>query len=230
MKAKYTMSIHKFDHHIQADIFAKLRASSSLRYRDLKDPALESSQFMYHLKELIKLGLVEKFDRGTYRLSKKGMSLAQHFSSEKNALRQGVLSYTMIYIRSETGKWLLVKRRKQPYYDYYATLSGKIHVGESLEQAAIRELSILGLPDLKPVYKGYVSILISGKVIETHITGPVWFIDNCSEINTADVTERSLVWANWHELPYKDFIPGWKETVEMIESGTPGYLDLEFTI
>lgn len=224
------MSIHKFDHHIQAEIFAKLRASSSLRYRDLKDPSLESSQFMYHLKELIKIGLVEKFDRGKYRLSKKGMSLAQHFSSEKNTLRQGVLSYTMIYIRSESGKWLLVKRKKQPYYGYYAALSGKIHIGESLEQSAVREVSILGIKNIKLAYKGYVSILISGKIIETHITGPVWFIDNCKEIDTKNVTQRSLVWADWEDLPYENFIPGWRETVEMIESDKPAYLDLEFTV
>ncbi len=224
------MPIHKFDHYIQADIFAKLRASSSLRYRDLKDPSLESSQFMYHLKELIKLGVVEKLDRGTYRLSKKGMSLAQHFSSEKNTLRQGVLSYTMIYIRSETGKWLLVKRKKQPYYSYYAALSGKIHIGESLEQAALRELSILGIENIKITYKGYVSILISGEIIETHITGPVWFVDNCKEIDTKNVTQRSLEWADWEDLPYENFIPGWKETVKMIESSEPAYLDLKFNI
>lgn len=224
------MSIHKFDHHIQADIFAKLRASDWLRYSQLKDPLLESSQFVYHLNELVRRGLIEKFDRGKYRLSKEGISLAQHFSSEKNALRVGVLSYSMIYVRSETGKWLLVNRKKQPFFGFYASLSGKIHMGETLKQAAEREVSVLGLEKLDLKYAGYISILINGENIETHITGPIWFIDNCPEFDTSKISKRSLSWENWQDLPYKKFIPGWKESVAVVESGKPDFLDLKFSL
>lgn len=224
-----TMSIHKFDHHIQATIFANLRESNGLRYRDLKDPSIESSQFVYHLKELIKSGLIEKYAHGSYRLTKKGLSLAQHFSSEKNALREGVLTYSLICIRSKSGKWLLVKRKKQPFYNYYASLSGKVHIGETLRQAAARECSILPT-NIDLHYKGYVSILISGEAIETHISGPVWFADDIEEFDTTTVQERELYWANWQNLPYEQFIPGWREIVDMIESPDANYLDLMFTI
>lgn len=226
------MSIHKFDHHIQAEIFAKLRASDSVRYRDLKDPALESSQFVYHLKELGKRDLVQKNEEGHYTLTPKGMSLAQYFSSEKAALNPGTLSYTMLFLRSKKGRWLLVKRKKQPFYNHYAAPSGKIHTHETLAQAAQRELALVtdGKIENKLQYKGYVSILTRGESTETHITGPIWFMDNCDEFDESKITAKNLVWADWQELPYHEFIPGWREIVEMIEVGTPPYLDLAFDI
>lgn len=225
------MSIHKFDHHIQAEIFARLRASDAVRYRDLKDPAIESSQFVYHLKELAKRGLVEKNEKGHYTLSPKGMSLAQYFSSEKAALNPGTLSYTMLFLRSKTGKWLLVKRKKQPFYDHYAAPSGKIHTHETLAQAAQRELALVtdGKVENNLQYKGYVSILIKTDSAKTHITGPVWFMDNCEEFAVSTITAKNLLWANWKTLPYHEFIPGWQEVIDMIEAGKPSYLDLDFT-
>ncbi len=226
------MSIHKFDHHIQAEIFAKLRASDSVRYRDLKDPALESSQFVYHLKELIKRDLVEKNENNHYKLSPKGMSLAQYFSSEKAALNPGTLSYTMLFLQSKNGKWLLVKRKKQPFYDSYAAPSGKIHTHETLQQAADRELALVtdGKIENKLQYKGYVSILTKNEFAQTHVTGPIWFMDNCEEFDHSKITAKNLLWADWQELPYEKFIPGWREIVEMIEAGKPAYLDLSFNI
>lgn len=224
------MSIHKFDHHIQAEIFAKLRASDSLRYRDLKDPVLESSQFMYHLKELVKRDLVEKNEEGHYRLTPKGISLAQYFSSEKAALNPGTLSYSMLFLRSKNGKWLLIKRQKQPFYGCYAAPSGKIHTHETLLQAAAREFSRITNDAIenKLEYKGYVSILTKNEHSETHVTGPIWFMGDCEEFDESKTTSANLLWANWKTLPYKEFIPGWREIVEMIEAGTPAYLDLAF--
>ncbi len=230
-EGEYTMSIHKFDHHIQAEIFARLRASDTLRYRDLKDPALESSQFMYHLKELSKRDLVEKNENGHYKLTPKGISLAQYYSSEKAALNPGTLSYTMLFLRSKNGKWLLVKRKRQPFYDCYAAPSGKIHTHETLKQAATRELTLVtdGKIENKLQYKGYASILTKNKFVQTHITGPIWFMDNCEEFDVSKITAKNLLWADWKTLPYKEFIPGWQEIVAMIEDGEPSYLDLEFT-
>ncbi len=37
-------------------------------------------------------------------------------------------------------------------------------------------------------------------------------------------------WIDWEKVDYEEFIPGWREIVEMIESGKPTYLDLEFDL
>ena len=225
------MSIQRFHHHIQADIFAKLRHNISLRYKDLKEPGLEPSQFTYHLRELTKQKLVEKTEGGEYRLAPAGVELAQHFSSSKGNLNQAPLSYTLIFLRTTDKRWFIVKRGKQPHIHKYACISGKIHMNETLEQAAKRELynQSMGLVKTPLEYRGYVSVMVREQGYITHVTGPVWFADNLEPIELPTKAFGEILWADWTKLPYEQFIPGWKEIVEMIENGHPQYLDLSYS-
>lgn len=224
------MNMQRFHHHIQADIFAKLRHNASLRYKDLKEPGLEPSQFTYHLKELAKQKLVEKTEKGGYRLAPAGVELAQHFSSSKGNLNQAPLSYTLIFLRTTDKRWFVVKRGKHPHIGKYACISGKIHMDETLQQAAERELynQSMGLIKTTLEYRGYVSVMVREQGYITHITGPVWFADNLEPVALPAKAYGEILWADWTKLPYGQFIPGWKEIVEMIENDNPAYLDLSY--
>ncbi len=219
-----------FDHHIQAKIFAKLRYNTELRYKDLKDPELEPSQFMYHMKELIRQKIVTKTPEGTYRLTGHGSELAQHFSSEAQNIRLGVLCYSLVFLRSDKGRWLVSTRRKHPHIHKYACISGKVHTEETLEQAAERELAQFtgGVITTQLVYKGSASVMVETPEYTTHIYGPVWFGDNVPEAEVPDVPHATSEWVDWKTLPYEKFIPGWKEIVEMIEKGSNQLLDLRY--
>ena len=224
------MGVHSFDHHLQAEIFAKLRMHASVRYKDLRDPLIESSQFAYHLNELIKQKLVIKLGRGEYALTSKGVMLAQDFSSETGKLRAAPQTYTLLFIRSKTGKWYVLERTKHPYIGMYACISGKVHFHETLAEAAARELHDFtnGAITAAPKYYGYASVLIKYGEQETHVTGPVWFVDDVEETIMEPVRQGIPSWMNWQEADYAQFIPGWAEIVAMIESGEPGLLDLKF--
>jgi hypothetical protein len=226
------MSIQKFDHHLQAEIFAKLRHNQKLRFKDLKNPELESSQFMYHLKGLMAQKLVEKTNDGYYILSQKGIGLAQHFSSALGNLNEAPLSYTLLFIRTSTNKWFILRRQKQPHISKLACISGKIRMDETIKQAVEREMLAFTSQDWqdKIEYRGFASVLIRGKTGRTHITGPIWLIDGVDEVPLPEFASGKGEWLNWKELSYEEFIPGWREIVEMIESGKPSYLDLEFKV
>ena len=226
------MSIQKFDHHIQADIFAKLRHSKKLRYKDLKNPELEPSQFMYHLKNLMAQKLVEKTDDGYYQLAKKGVELAQHFSSALGNLNEAPLSYTLLFIRSEKGRWFVLRRNKQPHIGKLACISGKIRMDETLLQAAKREAKAFTGQSWedKLQYRGFASILIRGATARTHITGPIWYIDGVNEVQLPKTPTGKGEWLDWKKQNYDEFIPGWKEIVELIESGEKNYLDLQYQL
>ena len=202
-----------------------------MRYTDLKDPAMESSLFMYHLRELIKQKLVEKTEDGKYQLTGKGAELAQLYSSEVGNIRLGPLTYSLIFLRSKNGRWLVARRKKHPHINKYACISGKVWPGETVESAAKRELHYFSNNqlDVPLIYRGYASIMIQGKDLSTHITGPIWFADNVEEVRLPDTKHAELQWVDWQELPYSEFIPGWKQIVTMIESGEKEYLDLSFT-
>lgn len=224
------MNLQRFNHHIQADIFAKLRYSDTLRYKDLKEPGLEPSQFTYHLKELMKQKLVEKTEKGSYRLASAGVELAQHFSSTWKNLKEAPLSYTLIFLRTTDKRWFVIKRGKHPHINKYACISGKIHMDETLEQAAQRELhsQTIGAVNAALQYRGYVSVMVREQGYLTHITGPVWFADDIEPVALPPSAFGEIMWADWEKLPYGQFIPGWKEIVQMIESNQPSYLDLSY--
>ncbi len=226
------MSIYKFDHHIQAKIFSILRTHSTARYRDLKDPGLESSQFMYHLNGLIRSKLVEKTKQGDYQLAPAGIELAQHFSSTKNNVSSAPLTYSLIFLRAISGKWAVLFRKKHPHFHQYACISGKVHIGETLHQAASRELDDLtsGLVTQPLEYRGYLSVMVTDKAHQTHVTGPVWFIDKLPEIDFPETRHGILSWEDWETLHYDAFIPGWREIVLKLETSSPFFLDLAYTV
>lgn len=224
------MQLYAFNHHIEKEIFKKLRASSKLRYSDLKDKGMESSLFMYHLKKLQSDQIVDKLPDGHYCLSPKGVALAQNFSKDQDAGTLGVLTYSLVWVRSVNGKWLIAKRSKHPHYGKLACISGKLHSGEPLLDSANRELSEATDGKIAGAlrYSGYVSVIIENGASSTHITGPIWFLDDIEEVNIGDCSDSDLFWADWRELDYKEFIPGWGEIIEAIESGNTGLLDLRF--
>lgn len=179
------------------------------------------------------MGLVEKVDKGRYRLTTKGLRLSQNFSSEKKDLTLAPLTYSIIFARSKAGRWLISKRGKQPYIHQLGALSGKVHLEETLQEAVKREWqTAIGESIPEFIYQGQVSVLIiEDDAVKTHVTGPVWFADNLDEWSKFDSALGTLEWLDWKDLPYNQFIPGWKEIIEAIEANQgPFLLDLRFTL
>lgn len=228
------MSIQGFEHHLQREIFLKIRQHDIAKYSDLVIKDVEPSQFMYHLKQLIRDGLIEKVGKGQYRLSREGILASQGFSAEHKNMVLAPLTYTMIFARNSKGKWLIMKRLKQPYINKYACLSGKLHMSETLRSAAGREWQehvSPTVPDMQ--YRGYASILfMKDNNVVTHITGPVWFAgDVDAEWDEKQTKTGFFQWVDWKQLDYTQFIPGWEELVNAIEgSPEPFMLDLSFKL
>jgi predicted transcriptional regulator len=94
------MSIQGFEHHLQREIFLKIRQYDIAKYSDLVIKDVEPSQFMYHLKQLIRDGLIEKVGKGQYRLSREGILARQGFSADYKNRVLAPLTYTMIFARN----------------------------------------------------------------------------------------------------------------------------------
>lgn len=228
------MSVQGFDHHIKREIFSRLREHDVMRYSDLVIKGIEPSQFMYHLKDLMRMGLVEKVEKGKYKLTKDGIRASQSFSSEKKDITSSPLTYTLIFARSSKGRWLVLERHKHPYINMFGCISGKVHIEETLDEALRREWTdFMGLELDSAQYRGYASVLIkdAGQVL-THITGPVWFIDGVEELwLEKEARHGKLYWVDWEQLDYKRFIPGWKElVVELEDPAKPFILDMSFSL
>jgi ADP-ribose pyrophosphatase YjhB (NUDIX family) len=127
-------------HYIQQRIFHQLAHQSSLRYSELKPVEMEGNIFMYHLRSLMKAGYVEKGDDGRYRLTSLGAQYAEGLSMESMKPRLQPKIVTLLVCRNAAGEYLFLRRKKQPLFGLAGFPYGKLHMGETVAEAAAREL------------------------------------------------------------------------------------------
>lgn len=100
---------------------------------------IESSHFKYHLNQLLKDRLVEKAGRGVYKLTAKGKATVDRLSRGRvnPHLTPKVITYTLL---KDTRNYYLQRKDKEPYIGLLNMVGGKVHLGESSEEAAKREV------------------------------------------------------------------------------------------
>ena len=103
------------DHHIQKSIVYDLAFADSLRFSDLKPDDMENKAFTYHLKKVVKAGLVQKQVDGHYSLTMKGRRVGKGALKKESRLLDRAYSILLLAVRrSEDDAWLLYKRQTQP--------------------------------------------------------------------------------------------------------------------
>ena len=174
------------DHVIQREIMSRLTKAESLRFSELKSSKIESNLFMYHLRQLISHGLVEKTDHG-YCLTRHGKSYIDRSTLETLILRPQAKIITILAVQNISKQWLVLERLHQPYYGYRGMPSGKVHYGEDLHNAAKRELKEkANLENVDLELRGNIILRYFAKddpsLIVSHVVGYV-FTGNAGEAN-----------------------------------------------
>lgn len=184
-------------HHIQKHIIGILMFRSVARFRDLRPLKTDTNLFSYHLKLLLKQGIVVKQDGG-YSLSQKGMSYVDRVSTEKFTIRSQPKIISMLVIQNSSGDVLLQKRTKQPYIDAWTLPYGKVHIDDStVEAAASREaFEKLGLANQSLSHAGdcYIRVRHGNELISTTLAHVSTF--NRDNIQTTDLIQ----WIQPHKL------------------------------
>jgi ADP-ribose pyrophosphatase YjhB (NUDIX family) len=127
-------------HDLQQHILKQLILNQSLRYAQLKPAEVEGNLFMYHLKQVTKAGYVEKQPDGSYTLSPAGQDYAERMSLTLMKPRFQPRVVTLIFCQDTAGRYLLYRRKRQPLIGMVGFPYGKVHLGESIQEAAEREL------------------------------------------------------------------------------------------
>lgn len=137
------MSYESAIHESQTLILRHLLFTPRAGFAELqKQTDLTSDHFNFHIKKLVKSGFIEKIDE-QYRLTQKGKEYANRMDTDENEIeRQPKVSVALVVERHVDGRreFLAQQRLKQPYYGFWGRLGGKVRWGESLEEAASREL------------------------------------------------------------------------------------------
>jgi 8-oxo-dGTP pyrophosphatase MutT (NUDIX family) len=127
-------------HPAQTQILRELLFVPSARFADLqKLTALGSDHVKFHIARLVEVGYVVKGSQGDYSLTTAGKEYANKLDTDRNLIERQPKSAVILVIEDD-GKLLVQERLKHPYYGFWGFPGGKIRWGETIMEAAAREL------------------------------------------------------------------------------------------
>lgn len=204
---------------IQEHVLGALIRHKTRRYSELRPQDIEGNLFMYHLKGLLREGYVEK-DEKHYRLSQKGMQYVSQLSLATGKQRTQPQILNCIVARNEKNEYLFVRWHRQPNLGLISFPHGMMHFGESSEESVRRELAekaaLTG--DISYINTVLIRSLRAGEV-ERHMMIRIFKAENVTPLAASIRTEVSEpFWASLRSLPPDEFIPGFYELAQEIES------------
>lgn len=196
-------------HPIQNHILKQLISGDSRRFKELKPLGTESNQFVYHLNKLIGQKYVLKISRG-YKLASAGKLYIDKLSLKTFFPRFQPKIVTLVICQNSKGEVLVTKQRRQPFFDLLGFPYGKIHFGESIYEAAKRELkekTNLDCMNLKHCGDAYLTIKDEGEIV-SHMLCHVFKgqINRTQELRAASTV--SVSWLHPSKFKSAEFIPG----------------------
>lgn len=138
------MSYEPNMHEAQVAILRHLLFKPHAAFAELqKETGLSSDHFNFHVKKLIDEGYVEKGEK-QYKLSHKGKEYANRMDTDENEIEKQPKVSVAITLERKNDKgereFLFQQRKKNPYFDFWGRVGGKVRWGESVIEAANREL------------------------------------------------------------------------------------------
>ena len=135
---------YEADAHVaQMAILRKLLIERAASFSELvRVTTLSNDHANFHIKKLISAGMVEHVLKsyGKYQLTRKGKEYANRMDTDELVIEKQPKLVVDIGIENDEGKFIFQERRKQPYYGYWGFPTGKIRWGETILEAAAREL------------------------------------------------------------------------------------------
>lgn len=211
-------------HHIQKHILRVLTHQKWARFRDMRPPRTDSNLYNYHLKLLLKSGMVEKHADKGYRLSPVGLRYVDHVSLERFEPRWQPKLITKLFIQDEQGRILLWPKYKQPFIGTWSLPSGKVHYDDpSVRAAVLRELSyvINGEPS-ELHHRGVIEIntMVAGDLV-THVLEHVF----SATIDVSTLIHPQVSWMTLDELANAECSPGTHEAIELCRVKGPFFYE-----
>lgn len=200
------------------------------KFAELKPADTDGNLFTYHLKGVVKEGLVSKREDGMYQLTAQGKLYADRLSMETLTVRAQPKIVTLIVLRNAYGEYLFYRRNKQPLIGKVGFPYGKLHLGENIAAAAKRELKEkTGLEsELSHRGDGYITVSEKKDPI-SHIMFHL-FVGTATK---AELKPKSAAgdnfWSRLHYLEPKDLMPGVTDIIKTLESNPMSRFFAEFS-
>ena len=127
-------------HSAQTTILRDLLFMPTAKFSELqKATGLESDHVKFHIARLVELGYVLKNNQ-SYTLTQVGKEYANKLDTDRNQIERQPKSAIILVVENEKGELLAQERLKHPYFGFWGFAGGKIRWGETIIEAAAREL------------------------------------------------------------------------------------------
>ena len=215
-------------HPIQSHVIGSLVVNSYLGFSKLKPKNVEGNLFMYHLKKLLDEDLVVKID-GVYKLTSKGALYADKLSLDSLKPRIQPKIVTLVACKNDKGEYLMYLRKREPFFGLIGFPYGKIHLGETIQQAAERELKEKNGLSAKLKHRGdvYITVYKDNELVSQmfcHVFG--------GENAKGQLKENSVIgrcnWQKIDKLTDSKFMPGFADIFKLLKKGDQGLFFDEF--
>jgi len=223
---KYQTDINE----VQAFVIGQLFMRGPLRFAEMNTRALPSDQFSYHLRQLIRYGLVDKSDEGIYSLSVNGRSRAILLDTKSGRfIEQGFVACRVILSREWNGRrqYLVQHRTRVPYHGYIAEPGGKIVFGEDVLVAAHRNMLVETGLDCVMELRGMVHFKDEylGRIVQDKFFFVVWATHPRGELLAKGETGENT-WMSLEEITVDPKThQGVTDMIAMAESGNFGFAE-----
>ncbi|HEX6258020.1 MAG TPA: NUDIX hydrolase [Candidatus Saccharimonadales bacterium] len=205
---------------IQEHVLKELIRHKTRRYSELRPRDIEGNLFMYHLKGLLREGIIEKTEK-QYMLSKKGQQHVAQLSLSTGKQRRQPLVLNCIIAKNSEGEYLFLRWHRQPNTGLVSFPHGMMHYGEGSLSSAKRELAEkTGLGgDLSYIHTVPIRTL-HNDAVERHMLVRLFRANNLQPLeNTLPRTDTSEpFWASLNTIHPDDFIPGFHELAMAVDS------------
>lgn len=217
-------------HDVQISILKELLFNPRARFSQLNKLHLPNDHFTFHLKRLIAEGLIAK-TANRYELTTTGKEFAGRMDTANLKLeRQAKIDVALHPMKIAKGKalHLVHKRLKQPFLNWYGSISGKIRWGETPLECGQRELleetGLSGTFHLKSI-EHYFHVHQDGKFLEDKYFW-VFKVDNLKGKLIEKTEEGENIWMSESEYrKLKHVFAPFTEVDKRLKSKSLIYLD-----
>ena len=148
------------------------------RVKDLTPRDIPANAFAYHLQGLVSMKLIEKVDRGKYKLTAKGQKLAARISTATNKVSEELRTVIMLYAKKD-NEYLLFRWSRQPYMGevtlVYDHVSSGQHLENAVKAALLDKLGDETLP-VKFMNSAFIRVETEGEIV-SHMHALIYEVD-----------------------------------------------------
>ena len=220
------------DHHIQRSIITALSTVDELTFSELKPADLDNKLFTYHLKLVIREGLVEKTADGKYCLTSEGKKSWRRSSQKEASLSERARSILFLIIQDKAGKWLLYKRRTHPLKDKVGFMHAfPIYSETIIETAQNQTLKQTGLQCTFLVAGSGFFRTYSESSLESFTNFTLLYsIDTTGELLPSDES-ADYTWVEQPDFTSADMLPNMEKLTDCYLAGQfPFFVDESVTL